>query len=103
MHTSSQLHSRPFAPSDNLGHTPSKSMLHRAVADPAVTKHISSVLAACEFLQYDVLETHGVSLRLGPAAQLIVLQVSDNSIAATHGFCPLSNNFNAYVLHVIYG
>ena len=75
-------------PSDHLGHTPSKSMRSRAVADPGFANHISHLLAACEFLLYDVLDTHGVSLRPSSTGQLRVLQVLDNSIAATQGLVP---------------
>ena len=73
---------------DALGHTPSESASHRAVSDRVSSKLISGLLAACELLQYDIFETHGVSLRIAPAGQLFVLQVSENSIAATHGSAP---------------
>jgi hypothetical protein len=49
---------------------------------------ISGLLATCELLQYGLLETHGVSLRIGPAGQLIVLSIRDQSIAAAHGGPP---------------
>jgi hypothetical protein len=74
-----------FHPLDSFGSTPRESAGSRANLDAGVTSMISGLLATCELLQYDLLETHGVSLRIGPAGQLIVLLVRDNSIAADHG------------------
>ena len=74
--------------SDSIGHTPSASAFHRAVADTTATKLISRLLATCEVLRYDLFATHGASLQIGPAGQLVVLKVSDDSIADSHGVPP---------------
>ena len=73
---------------DSIGHTPSLSAFHRAVADTTAIKLISRLLVTCEVLRHEVFLTHGASFQIAPAGQLLVLQVSDNSIAAAHGFPP---------------
>jgi hypothetical protein len=88
MHTvppSAYTHTRVFSPSDSLGHTPRESLHHRSCMDIHVTFMISGLLTTCELLLYDLLESHGLSLRIGPAGQLIVIRVSNDSIAAAHG------------------
>jgi hypothetical protein len=60
--------------SDSIGHTPSASAFHRAVADTTATKLISRLLATCEVLRYDLFATHGASLQIVPAGQLVVLK-----------------------------
>lgn len=79
--------------SDSLGHTPNASVFHRAVAGADASKLISRLLATCEVLQHDVFLSHGISFRIGAAGQLVVLQVSDNSIAAAHGWSPLAISY----------
>ena len=82
---SAYTHTRVSFPSDSLGHTPRESLHHRSCVDIHVTFMISGLLTTCELLQYDLLESHGLSLRIGPAGQLIVIRVSNDSIAAAHG------------------
>jgi hypothetical protein len=60
---------------DSHGHTPRESAF----------RLVSGLLSTCEILQYDIFETYGVSLRIFTAGQLLVLQVSDKSIAANYG------------------
>ena len=70
---------------DSHGHTPRESAFRRVVVDASGLSLVSGLLSTCEILQYDIFETYGVSLRIFTAGQLLVLQVSDKSIAANYG------------------